>query len=102
MITRIVFHGMTKEHHLAFEQESITIGKHPTNDVGCFDYSTQMSRHHAVLNWDEGAWWVRDLGTLHGTFVNGKRVAKDNPVRVNSGDRILAGGQEIELLYETR
>lgn len=99
MITRIVFHGMTMEQHLEFEQECITIGKHPENDVGCHDYGTQMSRHHAVLNWSEGAWWVRDLGTRHGTFVNGQTVPQGHRARVISGDRLLVGNQEIEVWY---
>jgi pSer/pThr/pTyr-binding forkhead associated (FHA) protein len=102
MMTEIVFHGMTSTHHLEFDLEYIAIGKHPSNHVGCNDFGTKMSRHHAVLNWREGVWWVRDLGSRYGTFVNGQQVALDSPVRVNPGDQLLVGNHKMELWYGTR
>jgi pSer/pThr/pTyr-binding forkhead associated (FHA) protein len=102
MMTKIVFHGMTSIHNLDFDLDCIAIGKHPSSHIGSYDFGTQLSRHHAVLNWSEGVWWVRDLGSLHGTYVNSRQVTKETPVRVNSGDRLLVGNHELRLWYETR
>jgi len=38
--------------------------------------SPLVSRRHALLSRREGIWWVQDLGSANGTFVNGDRVAR--------------------------
>lgn len=45
----------------------------------------RVSRNHAELNHNRGALKVMDLGSTHGTYVNGKRV-KECELRV--GDRL--------------
>ena len=40
-----------------------------------------VSAEHAELAFDSGRWWLRDLGSTNGTFVNG------NPVTVATGVR---------------
>lgn len=49
-----------------------------------------ISRRHAELTPDEGKWYIRDLLSSNGTFVNGVRVANARMLR--SGDQIRAGG----------
>lgn len=63
----------------------ITIGKAPDNDlVVDQDY---VSRHHACLYGnDEGFWFLEDLDSSNGTFVNDVRIKKK---RVDHADRIL-------------
>lgn len=34
----------------------------------------RASGEHAVVYWRDGGWWVRDLGSRNGTFVDGERV----------------------------
>lgn len=48
-----------------------------------------ISRRHAELTPDAGAWLIRDLGSQHGTFVNGQRVT--GPVALRDGDQIRCG-----------
>jgi pSer/pThr/pTyr-binding forkhead associated (FHA) protein len=38
--------------------------------------------------------WLIDLGSSHGTFVNGKRI---NKAHLNTGDRIELGGATIVI-----
>jgi ABC-type multidrug transport system ATPase subunit len=33
-----------------------------------------VSRQHLALEWADGHWWVRDLGSSNGTFLDGRRV----------------------------
>lgn len=53
------------------------------------------SQVHSHISTDHGCWWVRDLGSAEGTFVNGARVT--TPVKLTSGDRILIGTQELRF-----
>jgi hypothetical protein len=54
------------------------VGRRPNSDVMLND--TYMSGEHARLTLHEGRWWVADLGSTNGTFVNGTRVDRPTPV----------------------
>ena len=45
-----------------------------------------ISRRHAELTPDDGRWYIRDLESANGTFVNGKRV---------SGSAMLQPGEPV-------
>ncbi len=48
------------------------------------------SRRHAELTPDNGNWYVRDLGSANGTYVNGRRIGKAR-VKLRLGDQLRAG-----------
>ncbi|MGP1273130.1 MAG: ATP-binding protein [Phycisphaerales bacterium] len=48
-----------------------------------------VSRRHAELTPDGGAWHIRDLKSHNGTYVNGVRIAERT--RLKPGDQIRAG-----------
>ncbi len=52
-----------------------------------------ISRRHAELTPDEGRWYIRDLKSSNGTFVNGVRVTDSRMLR--PGDQVRAGGTLI-------
>jgi len=51
---------------------------------------TTVSRRHAELTPDDGRWFLRDLDSANGTFVNGVKVVGD-PVELSPGDQIRCG-----------
>ncbi len=48
-----------------------------------------ISRRHAELTPDDGAWYIRDLSSQNGTYVNGVRIGERT--RLRAGDQIRAG-----------
>lgn len=48
-----------------------------------------ISRRHAELTPDDGAWYIRDLSSQNGTYVNGVRIAERTKLRL--GDQIRCG-----------
>jgi pSer/pThr/pTyr-binding forkhead associated (FHA) protein len=50
----------------------IVVGRHPHCDVRLL--SPRVSRRHCRLTEVDGAVFVRDLGSTHGTLVNGRRA----------------------------
>ncbi len=52
-----------------------------------------ISRRHAELTPDDGKWYIRDLESSNGTFVNGLRVTK--PRILQPGDQIRTGSTLI-------
>ncbi len=62
------------------------VGRRPGSDVHLND--TFVSGEHARLTLHEGQWWVADLGSTNGTFVNGTRIDQPTP---------LADGAEVRF-----
>jgi pSer/pThr/pTyr-binding forkhead associated (FHA) protein len=52
--------------------------------------STRVSREHARLRRDGRKWFLEDLGSTNGTFLNDERVIR--PMELRDGDQIMAGG----------
>ena len=50
--------------------------------------SDQVSRHHVRLRQDNGRWYVRDLRSSNGSWVNGKRLQREMRLREGTELRI--------------
>lgn len=50
-----------------------------------------VSSEHAVIFWERAAWRVRDLGSLNGTFVNGKKLTAGGARALAVADRLGFG-----------
>jgi len=71
---------------------SIFIGRQAECDLALEDI--KVSRRHAALASREGVFYLDDLGSTNGTFVNGRRVGR---TRILPGDRITLGNSVLEL-----
>jgi len=56
---------------------------------------TYVSQMHARLYGDDGTWYVEDLGSTNGTFVNDRKVERAS--EVHSGDVVKIGKTLLEL-----
>ena len=66
----------------------VTLGRFHENDV-FFPDDRGLSRRHLALEKQGDDWFVSDLGSKNGTFVNGVRL--EGPHRLRAGDVIAAG-----------
>lgn len=67
-------------------KEEFTIGRGGECDVVVAD--RQVSRQHARIHRNEGAFWVEDMGSKNGTHVNGQRLPAGMPHRLQDGDMV--------------
>ena len=56
---------------------------------------TYVSQMHARLADRDGSWYVEDLGSTNGTYLNDRRVQA--PVEVHAGDVVRVGKTLLEL-----
>lgn len=50
-----------------------------------------VSNEHAVIYFEEGSWWVKDLGSRNGTWVDDQRATPHHAIAVIRGARIAFG-----------
>jgi two-component system, cell cycle response regulator len=62
------------------------IGRHPDNQA-CVD-DDGISRFHARISIDKTKYWVEDLGSSNGTYINGRRITS---CELNNGDTLNLG-----------
>ena len=60
-----------------------------------------VSRRHAQICFSGDGYYVSDLGSTNGTWVNGKRVAPGDSLRLCDGDRIALGRLSVLTVNTT-
>ena len=74
---------------------AIVMGRGPNNDIVFAD--PEVSRQHTQITLEsDGRFFIRDLGSTNGTFVNGHRL--NRPTLLNDGD-IVSLGESIVLAF---
>jgi pSer/pThr/pTyr-binding forkhead associated (FHA) protein len=68
------------------EREATSVGRNPESDVFLDDVT--VSRRHAEFRRHDGGFYVHDVGSLNGTYVNGERV---DVTKLASGDEVQIG-----------
>jgi pSer/pThr/pTyr-binding forkhead associated (FHA) protein/limonene-1,2-epoxide hydrolase len=66
-----------------------TFGSSPDNSL-VID-NIKVSAHHAEIRSEENGYSIIDLGSIHGTYVNGERLDFNSPRLLHSGDSISIG-----------
>jgi pSer/pThr/pTyr-binding forkhead associated (FHA) protein len=75
----------------------IVIGREPTCD--CIIYDKAISARQARLSFHHNQWWIEDLDSTNGTFINQDRVSQ--PTVIISEDQITCGGTVIMVQIGT-
>lgn len=78
--------GRAKE----FQKNRVVLGRARDADFRVND--PNVSRRHAMLVWESGRFFVKDLGSTNGTLVNGHPVSSGP---LDSGDVITIGGTHV-------
>lgn len=81
-----------------FSQPEILIGRDPKCDLPMLDEA--LSAHHARLAYHHGQWWLEDLESTNGTFLNNERLT--TPAVVIAGDHFKCGNTGFDIRLEDR
>jgi pSer/pThr/pTyr-binding forkhead associated (FHA) protein len=85
-----------KESQRQFSQPQIIIGRDTKCDVSVMDEA--LSAHHARLTHHHGQWWLEDLNSTNGTFLNHEKLT--TPAVVITGDHFKCGNSIFGLQVE--
>jgi len=90
----------TSQEFLLERGQALQIGRAEGNELKIV--SAKVSRFHATIRSTDTGVVVQDLGSLNGTFLNGKLVG--TTAELKSGDKVVVSGFEflVELLEENQ
>lgn len=78
-------------------QKEVSLGRANVNSIVLEDNS--VSRSHAVIHELEGKFFVKDVGSRNGTFVNEKKIQED--FQLKQGDLLKVGIYTLRFLKES-
>ncbi len=98
----VVIYGPELGRRLQLGTAPFQIGRSATSDLALDQES--VSRHHARITFDGGDYWIKDLKSTNGTFVNDEPTSE---ARLRDGDQIRVGrsilkfmtGENVEVQY---
>ncbi len=86
----IVVKGLEEGVTQPFSEESVTIGRRADNHVALD--ADNISRQHVSIERRNGQYFICDLGSANGTFLNDQRI---DFAQLNDGDRLRIGNYTI-------
>ena len=74
------------------------IGRDPSCDFVIFDPKNRVSRKHLEIHIIDGSYFVKDLDSLNGSYINGKKITKGNLIKINLTDKVtLSDDYPLEI-----
>jgi len=75
----------------------LTIGRDAKSSITLED--KLVSREHAVIQKIKDDFFIQDLHSTNGTYVNGKRIPPGDYIRLRLSDAILIGRTELSVRH---
>jgi pSer/pThr/pTyr-binding forkhead associated (FHA) protein len=73
----------------------------PDVDVSGFPHAEVVSRTHADIRVEGDAYYIEDVGSSNGTYINNIPLPKGNRHRLRPGDRISLGkGDLVSFIFQ--
>ncbi len=73
-----------------------TVGRSLDNDIALPD--PLISRYHFDIRWEDASWWINDLNSANGTFLDGNRITQKT--RLEFPATLALGKASISLKVE--
>ncbi len=80
---------------IPLDKAVLFFGRHPECDVRLVA-SPKVSRRHCCIAQVDDRWFIRDLGSMNGVTLNGKRVNREAALTV--GDELAIGDTVFKLV----
>jgi pSer/pThr/pTyr-binding forkhead associated (FHA) protein len=83
-----------------FQHPTVKIGRDTSDCQIVFDNQQfpMVSRKHAELRWQNGQWFLADLGSSYGTYLNGQKISQPQAVQTGNALQLGANGPVLRVV----
>lgn len=71
------------------------IGKSADKADGVISFNKAISRVHCKISYKNGNYFITDLGSANGTYVNSKKIPPQHPVKIQNGDAVRLANSDF-------
>lgn len=96
---RLVAMNAPERFEIVVNKDNFTIGTKDTNDA-VIHYSKAISRTHCKVTGGRGQYWITDLKSSNGTFINKKRLQPNQPYELKSGDIVQMANLDFQAVID--
>lgn len=84
------FYSLSPSDNIMFNISTaeFVIGKNPSAVNGVISFNKAISRKHCKITFQNGSYYLIDLGSANGTYINGSVLTKGCAYPLNSGDTV--------------
>lgn len=94
-----VLRQVDRKRLIPIDRAVILVGRSAECDV-VITTSQKISRQHCCLVQSDQSYFVRDLGSMNGVWLNGKKVNRE--AEMKAGDRLCIGDVEFKLFTNVK
>jgi len=88
----VILHDERRDLDLPVVGSTARLGRDPSLELPFDPADDVVSAVHArVWRESDGSWWLEDLGSTNGTWLNGRRLGAGTTERLRGGDRFTLG-----------
>lgn len=99
IVLKLIVHYPTgEEDRLSFTEDHLIAGREATCEIYLRD--DHISRRHFEIIKKASLYYIRDLGSSNGTYLNETKLSTDKLEAIKSEDQIQIKGLKITVLYE--
>ena len=92
----VVNQGAKAGARYALDSDLVSLGRDPGSDIFLDDIT--VSRRHAEVRREGARYWIRDVGSLNGTYVN-RQIVDDG--ELSEGDEVQVGKFKLVFVHGT-
>lgn len=82
---------------LKVNRDEFTIGRKESQVDGFISFNKMIGRVHCKVNYIKGNYYITDLQSANGTYVNKARIMPNEPRRIENGDIVRLANSEFRV-----
>src|SRR5262245_63433287 len=99
MARLITLQGPNAGQQYELAEGGAVLGRQPDSPI--YLESLAVSRQHARISCHDGTYYIEDLGSSNGTYLNGKPIAPRSPQTLTEQDTLQVGPYVLALRRDT-
>ena len=88
------YQGSGAQQDIAIEKDSFILGKEAGEVDGCIT-GKSVSRIHARISREDGSYYLEDMNSTNGTYLNGEQLEYRQKEKLTARDRVMFGMEEF-------